>query len=189
MNELGLSLEQLEERFLLSGNVYAQGESLFVEGTTNSDLIEVRQIASEIRVLVNGFDHGMFQAPTGVINVNAFAGNDDVRFQAGVNVDARVFGGTGDDVIRTGSGNDEVVGGAGTDIIFGRDGDDQLLGSAGHDVLRGQSGSDSLVGGVGEDYIVGGVGDDSLVGGADNDTLIGQSGCLLYTSPSPRDRG
>ena len=90
MNELILSLQSLEDRVLLSGNVSAQGADIVVVGTIADDFIEVRQIGSELRILVNDFDHGTFQLPTGVIDVASLGGNDNIRFQAGVTVDAVV---------------------------------------------------------------------------------------------------
>ena len=127
---------------MLSGNVSAQGADIVVVGTIADDFIEVRQIGSELRILVNDFDHGTFQLPTGVIDVASLGGNDNIRFQAGVTVDAVVSGGAGNDTIRTGAGNDIIEGGPGADIIFGR---------AGYDELRGGSGNDSLNGGAGID--------------------------------------
>ena len=80
MDELKLSLETLEDRLLLSGNVFVDGADLVVEGTTAGDTIEVRQIGNNLRVLVNNFDHGQFAMPTGTINVSGFAGADDLNF-------------------------------------------------------------------------------------------------------------
>ena len=46
MNELQLNLENLEDRLLLSGNVFTQGANLVVEGTSAADTVEVRQVGS-----------------------------------------------------------------------------------------------------------------------------------------------
>ena len=144
MNEFQLNIEHLEERVLLSGSVVAQGADIFIQGTLADDFIEVRQIGSELRILVNDFDHGTFQLPAGVVDIAALGGNDNIRFQAGVTADAVISGGAGDDTIRTGAGNDIINGDPGADIIFGRAGDDRIEGGSGDNVIRGQSGDDFL---------------------------------------------
>mgnify|MGYP003312031282 CR=1 FL=1 len=62
----------------------------------------------------------------------------------------------------------------------------ELYGEDGDDYLEGGSSKDRLSGGNGDDELHGGTSADKLYGGAGNDKLYG---CLLYTSPSPRDRG
>ena len=52
MNEINLGVESLEDRVLLSGSAVTQGADLVVTGTSASDLIEVRQIGTQLRVLV-----------------------------------------------------------------------------------------------------------------------------------------
>lgn len=49
MNEFQLSVESLEDRLLLSGNVVEGFDKLFVYGTTGEDFIEVRQINDQLR--------------------------------------------------------------------------------------------------------------------------------------------
>ncbi len=65
-----------------------------------------------------------------------------------------VFGGAGNDTIRTGDDRDTIFGGVGNDDI-----------NAGID-------DDEVSGGDGDDRIVGGEGNDSIVGGAGNDTIF-----------------
>ena len=55
---------------------------------------------------------------------------------------------------------------------------------AGDNVLFGSAAQDLLAGGTGNDELNGNAGDDILLGDAGDDVL---NGCLLYTSPSPRD--
>ena len=47
--------------------------------------------------------------------------------------------------------------------------------------------SNTLIGGRGVDVLTGGNGADKLKGNNGKDSLRGRKGCLLYTSPSPRD--
>ena len=73
--------------------------------------------------------------------------------------------------------------------------DGALLGTDGNDSITGTDGADEINGGLGNDFLAGGLGDDILRGEDGNDHLRGEDGndhligCLLYTSPSPRDRG
>jgi Ca2+-binding RTX toxin-like protein len=59
-----------------------------------------------------------------------------------------------------GSGNDDLGGGVGNDIINGGGGKDTLLGDVGNDKLNGGDGNDVLGGDAGIDLMVGGKGDD-----------------------------
>lgn len=145
MNEFQLNIENLEDRLLLSGSVVESADNLFVFGTSSDDVIEVRQIGSELRILINDFDHGMFQMPDNRINVSAFDGDDNVLFQATVTADALVDAGAGDDIVRTGAGNDSIVGERGNDILIGRSGNDVIHGDVGNDKLWGQAGDGELL--------------------------------------------
>ena len=55
-------------------------------------------------------------------------------------------------------------------------GDDVILGTPTADIINALDGNDTICGEGGDDIISGGSGDDWI------------DGCLLYTSPSPRDR-
>jgi Ca2+-binding RTX toxin-like protein len=84
-------------------------------------------------------------------------------------------GGTRNDYISAGGGDDRVNGLAGNDTLYGGDGSDTLTGSAGNDVLYGEGGTkDALFGGWGNDTLVGGSGKDQLFGGYDNDVFVFQ---------------
>ncbi len=79
-----------------------------------------------------------------------------------------------------GSGNNTLTGGAGDDHLFGGSGNDVLNGLAGDDRLDGGSGNDTLIGGAGNDAITGGSGNDVITGGAGNDVMTGGSGNDLF---------
>ena len=174
-NSTILCVVSLEDRVLLSGNAFVQDAQLFVTGTDDADLVEVRQIGNEIQILVNQTDHGRFEIPE-TLNIRTLSGDDEVRFQAGISVNTIVYGGQGNDLIRTGSGNDFIYGGSGDDRIYSRSGNDNVVGNYGNDTLLGQGGDDRLEGAAGNDRLVGGAGNDQLVGGAGNDLLLGQAG-------------
>ena len=104
-----------------------------------------------------------------------------------------VFGGAGDDTIRTGDDADSVSGGDGNDSIDGGVDNDTLLGDAGNDTIIGGEGADNIDGGTGNDLIYGGYGpgvpdsvnipdatdalpnngNDMIHGGDGNDTIFG----------------
>ena len=69
--------------------------------------------------------------------------------------------------------------------------DNVIDGTVGNDAnILGTNGADIINGLDGDDFLNASSGDDSLFGGAGDDELRGSVGaCLLYTSPSPRDRG
>jgi len=59
-------------------------------------------------------------------------------------------------LIRGGSGNDQLGGGTGNDILLGEAGNDTLLGGDGRDLLIGGLNSDTLDGGAGDDILIAG---------------------------------
>ncbi|NEQ96254.1 MAG: hypothetical protein F6K30_05955 [Cyanothece sp. SIO2G6] len=114
--------------------------------------------------------------------INLLQGNDVLRTGLG---DDKVKGRNGRDRIDTGAGNDQVQGGkhrdfitagAGDDFANGGRGGDTINGGTGNDVLLGIRGRDVLFGGVGDDILNGGRARDQLDGGEGNDRLDGGSG-------------
>ena len=83
-----------------------------------------------------------------------------------------IRGRKGDDVIEGGSFNDRLRGGAGNDKVKGKEGDDIIIGGAGIDRLFGGRGDDKIRGGKGPDLINGGLGNDILRGDNGRDTFI-----------------
>jgi len=63
------------------------------------------------------------------------AGDDTVRISAKVNVNAIIYGGSGNDRLYGGKGNDRLCGGRGHDRLFGGFGKDRLKGGSGNDLL------------------------------------------------------
>jgi Ca2+-binding RTX toxin-like protein len=59
-----------------------------------------------------------------------------------------VYGGAGNDIIRTGSGADIVIGGSGNDVISGNNGCDLLIGGADADSVTGNNAEDILIAGT-----------------------------------------
>ncbi|MBJ7458860.1 MAG: hypothetical protein JHD02_06730 [Thermoleophilaceae bacterium] len=97
-----------------------------------------------------------------VLNINGGSGDDEIDVAAPV--DAVIHGGDGNDVL-TADLNDRLFGGPGDDVLSSGPGDDQLFGGPGDDVLAGQDGDDQLVGEAGRDAFVGGPGSDAFAAG------------------------
>ena len=107
------------------------------------------------------------------VAIESAIGGGGADLLTGNNLDNRLIGGAGDDVLYGENGADVLFGEAGADRLVGGFGDDSLLGQAGADVLFGEAGADILAGGVGADSLYGQAGDDTLFGEADNDYLAG----------------
>lgn len=105
-----------------------------------------------------------------------------------------VFGGNGNDTIRTGDDADEIFGGSGNDSIDAGIDNDLVTAGTGNDSVIGSEGRDTIYGNEGNDLIYGGLptgvldalnipdatdlrplnNADSLFGGDGNDTIFGQ---------------
>ena len=135
----------------------------------------------------------------GTAYADALVGDDDSNSLSGLSGDDSLDGGDGDDELWGGSGNDMLKGGGGVDALNGDVGIDTasyyespegviaLLnanGGAGGDA-EGDTfqGIENLTGSTYADTLWGDDGSNELMGMDGNDTV-----CLLYTSPSPRDR-
>ena len=123
------------------------GTALVVGGTTGTDQIKVQPgPGSGVEVNLNGQTVGSFAGLSRVI-IYAQAGDDDVHVVGGVNLDAWLFGG---------SGNDRLQGGAGNDVLLGQAGNDQLYGGQGRDLLAGGTGADRAIGNADDDLLLAG---------------------------------
>jgi Ca2+-binding RTX toxin-like protein len=114
---------------------------------------------------------------TRTISMFGLDGNDTIRLNEanGPLPAAQMFGG---------SGNDILVGGSGQDALHGQDGNDQLSGGAGEDFLLGQSGNDVILGGNDADRMFGGSGDDIVDGDRGNDVAsLGDGNDLFIWDP------
>lgn len=109
--------------------------------------------------------------------INGQQGDDLIYGRQG---DDTLDGGLGNDQIEGGSGNDSILGGGGNDVLNGDLGDDTIHGGIGNDSIDGGDGNDSLLGNEGDDTVKGGSGNDTLEGGAGNDRLEGGHGSDTY---------
>ncbi len=196
------------------------GNEIVVVGTEERDIIYVHEHDSKIRVDLrlgtqwhdhdddddadeaddvhendSVHQHLLFDAvDVNSISIYTFGGNDRVKVGHSITVPARIDGGTGDDYLRSGSGNDTIVdpsgnnkiwGGAGNDTITTGDGNDRVWTDGGNDVIHAGDGdnevhsgdgNDLVTTGSGRDVIEAGAGDDEVHAGAGNDSVDGGTG-------------
>ena len=155
------------------------------------------------------FTADLLAAGLTAMSVNGGLGNDLIDASAVTTLGVSLNGGSGDDTLVTGSGNDSIDGGIGidtvrqtadgtqtltadtlltgngTDTLSGIERAD-LIGGAGNDTISvaGFTGQATLSGLGGDDTLTGGAGNDSLDGGLGSDTVLetGAAGYVLTTS-------
>lgn len=109
-------------------------------------------------------------------NLEALRLTGNAHVGTGNELNNRIIGTAGADILSGLGGNDLLQGGAGDDVLYGGDGDDDLRGEDGADHLFGGAGADKLYGGAGNDRLEGGDGNDWLEGGGGADILVGGAG-------------
>lgn len=160
---VSLGIEQLESRELMAASLTAgvanaipkdamvagvtstvNNGVLRIVGTSANDQITVRETtittlagpAAGVEVTSGtGLGQKFMSANLKGIEVFSLGGNDTVDL-SNVAINARVFGGMGDDVLIGGAGNDVLIGGMGNDTLIGNAGADALYGGAGSDTIQ-----------------------------------------------------
>ncbi len=74
-----------------------------------------------------------------------------------------LIGGSGDNLLYAGLGNDTLQGGSGTNMLFANGGNNTLIGGPGSDYMFAGAGNDTLIGGSGNDYEQAGTGSAEFV--------------------------
>jgi Ca2+-binding RTX toxin-like protein len=85
--------------------------------------------------------------PVSRIVVYGQSGHDDMTVSASVGRSAWLYGGDGNDRLKTGANNNVLLGGAGNDLLTGGNGRDILIGGAGADRIVGNAQDDILIAG------------------------------------------
>lgn len=165
--------EQLESRRLMSTSPIAYmmpGGVLTIAGTSGPESITVAlkdgriAVSQRIPRETGGWNiRAMLYVPVGnVTQIKAVLmnGDDHLSISEQITIQARIWGGPGDDILVGGSGNDVIYGSWGNDNIQGRGGNDWLFGELHNDHVYGGPGNDMLNGGGGQDYLYGGDGND-----------------------------
>jgi Ca2+-binding RTX toxin-like protein len=117
-------------------------------GDTTADVIHFDPVGNDgtIAVTLNGVVLGSYQ-PTGRLIAFGQGGDDDIGVAGSISLQAWLYGGAGNDLLK---------GGGGVSLLMGGAGDDTLIGGSGRSVLIGGLGADRLVGGPGDDLLIGG---------------------------------
>ena len=134
--------EKLEDRRTMAADIDLDNGMLTVQGTAGDDYITIMtdpddddQVIVEVRNPANGDylaqeDYDLDDIDELV--VSALDGNDHIY--NGTDIRARIYAGTGHDVLESSGGNDLLDAGAGYDLLAGGQGDDELIGGSGSDV-------------------------------------------------------
>lgn len=147
-------LETLEARSLLSATPLAFAEASYLggtqfrlTGTDGADVITVtRDQAGGMLVSNDSGWNQTFSSNFKSLRIDAGPGNDTITLDAGLELDAILFGGAGNDILNGGAGNDRLYGGQGSNTLAGGPGDDVLvtIGGSKTDQIAGNDGRDSF---------------------------------------------
>lgn len=173
-------VEGLEERQLMTGSMTLSSAGLLrIEGTNLNDTALVQTINDRVYISLQSGDgtRRVGYAPTSMVKTILFNGNAGAdSFFNRTSIDTEAHGGSGDDMLFGGFGQNTLHGDAGMDILVGNAANDSLHGGDGQDLLDGGAGNDELHGGGDNDVLIGGDGNDSLFGDDGTDVLLGGSG-------------
>src|SRR5688572_9509477 len=169
------SMESLERRLALAGEVYSQMDqgALVIEGTSQSDSVQV----SLSLVTGQGDPVGKWR----IVVMSRTEGRNGTAFTTFDPSEVKAI------IFRGNAGHDHFInytnlgllahGGPGNDIIYGgKDGFAEIYGDGDHDKLIGTQKNNKLDGGPGDDILFGLDGNDILLGGPDRDELNGYEG-------------
>jgi Ca2+-binding RTX toxin-like protein len=139
-----------------SGAGDAQPDNVIVNGTNGDDIAVVAGQGSDLEVvgLATHITVSGAESASDRVTISALDGSDvvDASGIAAGAMSLSIDGGTGDDVLIGGDGNDTISGGEGDDVLLGGPGTDTLDGGPGDDVLiDGEIVTDGLV--VGTDWL------------------------------------
>jgi cyclophilin family peptidyl-prolyl cis-trans isomerase len=151
---------------------------LSIVGTVRDDTIDVEVNENgEVQVVMNGVMSGTFLLDdVKRLMIDGGAGQDEITINEDLAVPSKVIGGSGNDMLVGGGGDDVIRGGRGGDTVAGGGGDDKLRGNRGDDEITGGDGDDRIAGGRDDDDIDGEAGDDRAKGHHGDDTMAGGEG-------------
>jgi Ca2+-binding RTX toxin-like protein len=130
-----------------------------LKGTSGDDNVHISKAGGLLGALgffdveVNGKHQLMSKSELEHTDFQLGSGDDKLVVDSNVDANITAHGGSGDDTL---------IGGKGNDYLDGGSGDDKLYGGAGKDTLNGGSGDDYLDGGAGKDNNNGGSGNNNV---------------------------
>jgi Ca2+-binding RTX toxin-like protein len=142
---------------------------IVIQGTAGEDNVHISRakgLAGQlglIEVNVNGNKQMLTGEQAKRLEIRTGQGNDTVVIDSGVKQGIKVDGGSGNDVLIGGGGDDFLSGGKGNDVIFGRGGNDLIKGGRGNDTLHGGKRGDIIIDDQGKNSINGGPGIDLII--------------------------
>ncbi len=144
---------------------------LQVIGSENEDKIRLQSKNSQIEVSIrlgnqNKQTWTFDESDIDRIVILGFGGDDKIHMDRDIRIPAFIDGGSGNDRIRSGAGDDEIVGGEGNDRIETNDGDDLVTDRYGDNRIWTRNGNDVVVTGPGNDRIATGDGNDVVQSGS-----------------------
>ena len=175
----GFAIDTVQVSVLGEGTLLIDGVLHVVGSNTENDIVLIKNVSGSIKVYATFNDNNpavFNSADVTEIQVRTRGGHDIVLTSHNVTQQMTIDGGSGNDLLQGGGGNNLLIGGSGNDALYGDGGNDVLLGGDGNDDLIGGAGDDVLVGGDGNDILLGGTGNDLIIGSDDNDLLVGGGG-------------
>lgn len=127
--------------------------AILINGTSDSDHITFNRVKNsnmiEVTIKTKGSTSSFTFSDTAYnrIIVHGNAGDDHIDVDSKIAIDAWLFGESGKDHLKGGSGNNIVSGGDGDDHLQAGDGRDLLIGGQGSDHLKGKGNDDILIAG------------------------------------------
>lgn len=160
------------------GRTYVSSDQLVftTTGTGNDNVGVTQRSDGTVVVKVNGEEYDVSLAQGQELTLRVGAGDDVVEVAPNVRVNIVVEGGSGNDRITTGAGDDRIDGGAGDDTITSNGGRDDVFGNTGNDTVAAGAGDDVVYGGDGNDTLAAGEGTNFIEAGAGNDRIDGSTG-------------
>ena len=127
---------------------------LIVVGSHLSDKIQIKEAChDDIKISIREREshvriRGRVDGDVDRLMIFGLGGNDEIKLDDDIEIDAMIWGGDGNDKISGGEGNDIIWGGNGDDVIDGGEGRDIIIGGSGADRLYGDDQDDILIAGL-----------------------------------------
>jgi Ca2+-binding RTX toxin-like protein len=161
-----LTLTASDEEALTITSNGATGQSNTITSLVGADATSLT-IGAGKALTISGFTTALMNTVDASATTLGF-----VMGQKASDKSSTITGGSGNDTLYGGTGNDSISAGAGNDTIIGSNGNDTISAGAGNDSITGGTGAEVVTGDAGNDTMTGAGGIDNLSGGEGNDTFL-----------------